>query len=64
MLAQLVEQPPCKRQVVGAEPTHGSIFCFSLAVMARATYNENVRFYIIKALVVFVISDKQSRRTL
>ena len=26
MLAQLVEQPPCKRQVVGAEPTHGSIF--------------------------------------
>ena len=26
VLAQLVEQPPCKRQVVGAEPTHGSIF--------------------------------------
>ena len=25
MLAQLVEQPPCKRQVVGAEPTHGSM---------------------------------------
>ena len=24
VLAQLVEQPPCKRQVVGAEPTHGS----------------------------------------
>lgn len=23
-LAQLVEQPPCKRQVVGAEPTRGS----------------------------------------
>ncbi len=28
VLAQLVEQPPCKRQVVGAEPTHGSIFVF------------------------------------
>ncbi len=25
VLAQLVEQPPCKRQVVGAEPTHGSM---------------------------------------
>ena len=24
-LAQLVEQPPCKRQVVGAEPTRGSM---------------------------------------
>ena len=31
VLAQLVEQPPCKRQVVGAEPTHGSIFlCLDL----------------------------------
>ena len=37
VLAQLVEQPPCKRQVVGAEPTHGSKFyaqmgnfCFSM----------------------------------
>ena len=25
-LAQLVEQPPCKRQVVGSSPTVGSIF--------------------------------------
>ena len=26
VIAQLVEQPPCKRQVVGSSPTHGSIF--------------------------------------
>ena len=26
VIAQLVEQPPCKRQVVGSNPTHGSIF--------------------------------------
>ena len=30
MLAQLAEQPPCKRQVVGAEPTHGSIFYYKI----------------------------------
>jgi len=26
-IAQLVEQPPCKRQVVGSSPTAGSIPC-------------------------------------
>ena len=26
VIAQLVEQPPCKRQVVGSSPTCGSIF--------------------------------------
>lgn len=26
VIAQLVEQPPCKRQVVGSSPTRGSIF--------------------------------------
>ena len=25
VIAQLVEQPPCKRQVVGSSPTHGSM---------------------------------------
>ena len=35
MLAQLVEQPPCKRQVVGAEPTHGSIFYDLLMLIWR-----------------------------
>ena len=25
ILAQLVEQPPCKRQVVGSSPTDGSL---------------------------------------
>jgi len=28
-IAQLVEQPPCKRQVVGSSPTAGSIPRFS-----------------------------------
>ncbi len=43
VLAQLVEQPPCKRQVVGAEPTHGSIFLFtfsSLCVKIRTNYGK------------------------
>ena len=31
-LAQLAEQPPCKRQVVGSSPTLGSIFIIRIAV--------------------------------
>ena len=55
VLAQLVEQPPCKRQVVGAEPTHGSI-CLLMPVWAfflTSCYFIILLFYVCRDVIFY-----------
>ena len=54
VIAQLVEQPPCKRQVVGSSPTCGSIFLLQNNLMSwepelRERFKSDLRLHEQKA---------------